>query len=80
MGRGRYFYLSVCHARERRADRSAREFGLSLGPAMDSAFAIPGKGNAGLRGGGVGDLYVVIRIGEHPLFRREGDDIHTRGR
>jgi molecular chaperone DnaJ len=37
---------------------------------------IPGKGNAGLRGGAGGDLYVIIRIGEHPLFRREGDDIY----
>jgi molecular chaperone DnaJ len=29
-----------------------------------------------LRGGAVGDLYVIIRIDHHPLFRREGDDIY----
>ncbi len=43
---------------------------------MVSAFGSQGKGNAGLRGGGAGDLYVIIRIDEHPLFRREGDDIY----
>jgi molecular chaperone DnaJ len=37
---------------------------------------LAGKGNAGARGGPAGDLYVIIRTGEHPVFRREGDDIH----
>lgn len=34
------------------------------------------KGNAGARGGPSGDLYVIIRTGDHPIFHREGDDIH----
>ncbi len=34
------------------------------------------KGNAGARGGQAGDLYVIIRAGDHPIFHREGDDIH----
>jgi molecular chaperone DnaJ len=37
---------------------------------------VPAKGNAGNRGGSPGDLYVIIRAGEHPVFHREGDDIH----
>jgi molecular chaperone DnaJ len=37
---------------------------------------LAGKGNAGTNGGPAGDLYVIIRIGEHPIFRREGDDIY----
>jgi molecular chaperone DnaJ len=37
---------------------------------------IPGKGNAGAHGGPAGDLYIIVRAGEHPVFRREGDDIH----
>ncbi len=36
---------------------------------------IQGRGNAGLRGGPTGDLYVVIRTGDHPVFQRDGDDI-----
>jgi molecular chaperone DnaJ len=39
---------------------------------------IPGKGNAGLYGGPPGDLYVIVRIGDHPIFHREGDDIHIK--
>jgi molecular chaperone DnaJ len=37
---------------------------------------LAGKGNAGSRGGAAGDLYVIIRTGDHPVFHREGDDIH----
>ncbi len=37
---------------------------------------IPGKGNAGQRGGQPGDLYIIVRTEQHPLFKREGDDIH----
>lgn len=37
---------------------------------------IPGKGNAGLRGGDPGDLYIRVRVLQHPIYRREGDDLH----
>jgi molecular chaperone DnaJ len=36
---------------------------------------LAGKGNAGERGGAPGDLYIVIRVGDHPVFHRSGDDI-----
>ena len=38
---------------------------------------IAGKGNAGRGGGPPGDLFIIIRIEEHPVFRREADDIHV---
>ena len=38
---------------------------------------LAGKGNAGFHGGPPGDLYIIIRTGEHPLFRREADDIYV---
>ncbi len=37
---------------------------------------LAGKGNAGRYGGSPGDLYIIVRAGDHPLFHREGDDIH----
>jgi molecular chaperone DnaJ len=37
---------------------------------------VGGKGNAGLLGGAPGDLYITVRVDAHPLFRREGDDLH----
>src|ERR1700687_4305642 len=44
--------------------------------ATVSAFGSRAKAMPACGGCVVGDLYVIIRIGEHPLFRREGDDIH----
>jgi molecular chaperone DnaJ len=35
---------------------------------------VPGRGSAGRKGGPPGDLYVVTRVAEHPLFKRRGDD------
>src|SRR6266849_1130042 len=36
---------------------------------------IASRGNAGVRRGPAGDLYVIIRTADHPVFHREGDDI-----
>jgi DnaJ-class molecular chaperone len=35
-----------------------------------------GKGSPGMGGAPAGDLYLVIRVGPHPYFRREGQDIY----
>lgn len=37
---------------------------------------IPGRGAPGLGGGPAGDLWVRIRVRPHPVFTREGDDLH----
>lgn len=36
---------------------------------------VPGKGSAGRRGGPPGDLYLIITVRPHEIFRREGNDI-----
>jgi molecular chaperone DnaJ len=38
---------------------------------------VAGKGHAGRAGGDPGDLYVTFSVRPHPLFRREGDDLHV---
>ncbi len=35
---------------------------------------VPGRGSDGKKGGSPGDLYVVTRVAEHPVFERRGDD------
>jgi molecular chaperone DnaJ len=36
---------------------------------------VTGRGEAGMRGGMSGDLYVEIRVATHPVWRRVGDDL-----
>lgn len=51
---------------------------LELRPGTEDGdrLAVPGRGNAGARGGPAGDLYVTISVTPHPHFRREGRDLH----
>ena len=39
---------------------------------------LAGEGEAGVRGGPAGDLYIFLSIGAHPFFQREGADLHCR--
>jgi DnaJ-class molecular chaperone len=41
-----------------------------------SQVRLPGAGNAGRRGGPPGDFILTVEVEEHPVFRREGDDLH----
>jgi molecular chaperone DnaJ len=52
------------------------EVRIKAGTRDGQRIRLAGKGNAGLRGGQAGDLFVIIRAGDHPIFRREGDDIY----
>ena len=40
-----------------------------------SRLRSPGQGEAGLRGGPPGDLYVVIQVKEHAVFERDGSSL-----
>jgi len=49
-------------------------------PGIDDGtrLRLSGEGEAGIAGGPNGDLYVVIAIRPHPLFEREGGDLHCQ--
>jgi molecular chaperone DnaJ len=49
---------------------------LPPGLADGATMRVPGKGHAGRNGGDPGDLFISVRVAPHPLFRREGDDLH----
>lgn len=36
---------------------------------------LSGKGNADPRTGRKGDLYIIVKVGDHPVFRRDGNDL-----
>lgn len=54
-----------------------RTFTVSIPPATKEGAVkmIKGEGEPGRAGGPPGDLHVIVRIKEHPLFRREGYDV-----
>lgn len=48
------------------------------GASTGSRLRVAGKGNAGTMGAPAGDLYITVKVEDHPLFRREGDDVYVR--
>ena len=62
---------------EGRAENTSRiKLKIPAGIADGSRLRSSGNGEAGIRGGPGGDLYVVIHIKEHPIFQREDDNLY----
>jgi len=51
-------------------------FRIKPGTRDGQRIRLANKGNPGVRGGPPGDLYMIVRIQEHPVFHREADDIY----
>src|SRR5438045_2986849 len=62
--------------------RVTRERTLSVnipaGVEDGTRIRLAGEGEAGVRGGPAGDLYIFLAISAHPFFQREGADLHCR--
>lgn len=54
------------------------EVRIPQGVASGSRLRVAGKGNAGTAGGPAGDLYITVRVEEHPFFKRDGDNINIQ--
>ena len=54
------------------------EVRIPAGTQTGNRLRVGGKGNAGLRGGQAGDLYITIRVEPHPVFKRDGDNIEIK--
>jgi molecular chaperone DnaJ len=66
----------TCHGEGTVSKTEPLEVRIKAGTRDGQRIRIPGKGNAGVHGGPPGDLYAIIRTEEHPVFRRDGDDIY----
>jgi molecular chaperone DnaJ len=66
----------TCHGEGTVTKTEPLEVRIKAGTRDRQRIRVPGKGNAGAHGGAPGDLYAIIRIEPHPIFRRDGDDIY----
>ncbi len=64
------------------AGRVEKEKSLSVnipaGVETGTRIRLTGEGEAGLRGGPAGDLYIFIDVRQHPLFQRDGMNLYCR--
>lgn len=67
----------VCHGEGRIKKKEEIEIRIPAGVDNNQTFTIPGKGEAGKKGGRPGDLYVRIFVKKHSKFERQGDDLFT---
>jgi len=66
----------TCHGNGTVANSEPLEVRIKAGTRDGQRIRLPGKGNAGAHGGAPGDLYAIIRTENHPIFRRDADDIY----
>jgi molecular chaperone DnaJ len=64
------------------AGRTEKERALSVnipaGVETGTRIRLAGEGEAGLRGGPTGDLYIFIEVKDHPIFQRDGVHLFCR--
>jgi molecular chaperone DnaJ len=65
----------TCKGEGRQARMDFVDTRIPPGVSTGTRMRVAGKGNAGTGGGPAGDLYINIRVEEHPFFEREGDNI-----
>ncbi len=67
---------SACDGEGRVQKTSRIKIKIPAGVPENARLRSAGNGDAGLRGGPAGDLYVVIHIKQHEVFERDEDDLY----
>jgi len=65
----------TCRGEGRNVTDKTYQVDIPAGVDTGSTLRLTGRGAAGPRGGGAGDLYVHIRVAPHERFTRDGDDL-----
>lgn len=65
----------VCQGEGRRVEQQTYTVDVPAGIDTGATLRLSGRGAAGPRGGGLGDLYVHLRVGPHEHFERVGYDL-----
>ena len=67
----------TCQGAGRTRELKKYRVNIPAGVKEGSRIRLPGKGEAGLRGGPPGDLYVVTHVGKSPVFKRKGNHLEV---
>jgi len=67
---------STCQGVGRVRSRTRLTLKIPRGVETGSRLRMSGKGEGGVHGGPSGDLYVVLRVKEHPVFQRRAADLY----
>src|SRR5512139_1925123 len=65
-----------CHGEGRVKKHKTLSVKIPAGVDSGDRLRLAGEGEAGVNGGPTGDLYVVIHLKDHPVFQRDGVDLH----
>jgi len=68
----------VCGGSGRVEKERALSVNIPAGVETGTRIRLAGEGEAGMRGGPQGDLYIFIELTEHPLFERDGTHLFCR--
>ena len=68
----------VCGGTGRVEKERSLSVNIPAGVETGTRIRLAGEGEAGLRGGPTGDLYIFIEVEQHPLFERDGQALFCR--
>lgn len=79
-GQGRIIQdpCSSCMGTGRLQKERTLSINIPEGVEEGTRIRLAGEGEAGLRGGGAGDLYIFISVAPHDIFQRDGMDLFCR--
>ena len=67
-----------CHGAGRTEKNRSLSVNIPAGVETGTRIRLAGEGEAGLRGGPSGDLYIFIEVAPHKLFERDGTNLYCR--
>lgn len=68
----------VCGGQGRVEKDRALSVNIPAGVETGTRIRLAGEGEAGMRGGPSGDLYIFIEVADHAIFQRDGTELYCR--